>query len=102
MVGVIGNNMKKSKQNVVKISDYINTRYRDYSIYTNNERAIPSIIDGFKPVQRKIIYAAIKECSKDFVKLSALGGVLAKVSAYHHGNVSAENAIIKMAQEYAS
>lgn len=100
MVGVIENNMRKSKQNVVKISDYINTRYRDYSIYTNNERAIPSIIDGFKPVQRKIIYAAIKECSKDFVKLSALGGVLAKVSAYHHGNVSAENAIIKMAQDF--
>ena len=92
--------MRNAKKNVVKISDYINTRYRDYSIYTNNDRAIPSIIDGFKPVQRKIIYAAIKECSKEFVKLSALGGVLAKVSAYHHGNVSAENAIIKMAQDF--
>jgi DNA gyrase/topoisomerase IV subunit A len=92
--------MSRTKKNVVKISDYINTRYRDYSIYTNNDRAIPSIIDGFKAVQRKIIYAAIKECANDFVKLSALGGVLAKVSAYHHGNVSAENAIIKMAQDF--
>lgn len=90
----------KAKKNVVDISYYINTRYREYSIYTNNDRAIPSLADGFKPVQRKIIYAALKECANDFVKLSSLGGVLAKVSAYHHGNVSAENAIIKMAQDF--
>ena len=89
--------MKNSK---VNISHYMNTRYRDYSIYTNNDRAIPSITDGFKPVQRKIIHAAMKECQSDFIKLSALGGVLAKVSAYHHGNVSGENAIIKMAQDF--
>lgn len=90
----------KVKTSKINISHYINTKYRDYSIYTNNDRAIPSITDGFKPVQRKIIYAALKECQKDFVKLSALGGVLAKVAAYHHGNVSAENAIIKMAQDF--
>lgn len=90
--------MKKNSQ--ITVSKYINENYRDYSIYTNNERAIPSIIDGFKPVQRKIIYAATKECANDYVKLSSLGGVLAKVAAYHHGNVSAENAIIKMAQTF--
>lgn len=92
--------MKTVNKAKVNISHYINTRYRDYSIYTNNDRAIPSITDGFKPVQRKVIYAALKECSRDFIKLSALGGVLAKVSAYHHGNVSGENAIIKMAQDF--
>ena len=91
---------KVNKVKEVSVSNYINDKYRDYSIYTNNERAIPSIIDGFKPVQRKIIYAALKECPKDFVKLSSLGGVLAKIAAYHHGNVSAENAIIKMAQPF--
>jgi len=91
---------RTKKTDIVKITDYINTRYRDYSIYTNNERAIPSIIDGFKPVQRKIIYTSMKECSKEYTKLSSLGGVLAKVAAYHHGNVSAENAIIKMAQDF--
>ncbi|ASV44211.1 DNA topoisomerase II subunit [Salicola phage SCTP-2] len=87
-------------QNTMKISDYINIYYREYSIHTNNNRAIPSIVDGFKPVQRKIIFCALKEAQNNFKKVSSLAGLLPSVAAYHHGNVPAEEAIVKMAQPF--
>ena len=37
------------------ISDFLNTDYKDYSMSIIEERAIPSVIDSFKNVQRKII-----------------------------------------------
>lgn len=85
---------------MVSIKDYIDTKYREYSIYTNNARAIPSIVDGFKPVQRKAIYTAIKNAKTDFMKVSALGGVILAQAAYHHGDAPAQEAIIKLAQDF--
>lgn len=82
------------------LTNYINEYYKQYSIYTINNRAIPSLIDGFKTVQRKIIYAALKEAKNDYVKVSSLAGLLPKVSAYHHGTTPAEDAIVKMAQPF--
>ena len=37
------------------ISDYLDTEYAAYGMYTIENRAIPSVIDGFKPTQRKKI-----------------------------------------------
>lgn len=82
------------------ISNFIDHEYRDYSIHTITNRAIPLFIDGLKPVQRKTLYSAIKECSNKEIKVSSLGGALPKIGAYHHGSASAEDAIIKMSQEF--
>ena len=38
------------------ISEFLSEEYKDFSLYTIENRAIPSIIDGFKPTQRKIIH----------------------------------------------
>ena len=87
-----------SKIKDLDISNYIDNEYKEYSLYTINSRAIPSLVDGFKPVQRKIMYAAQKECPTSFVKVSTLAGALPKVAAYHHG--AGEGAIVKMAQTF--
>lgn len=89
-----------SYNNTIKISDYINTNYREYSVYINNARAIPSVVDGFKPVQRKAIYTAMKACRNDFIKVSSLSGAILNLAAYHHGDASAQDAVILMAQDF--
>ena len=40
------------------ISEFLSNEYKDYATYTIENRAIPSCIDGLKPVNRKIIFVA--------------------------------------------
>lgn len=40
------------------ISDYLDNEYAEYSRYVIENRAVPSVIDGFKPIQRKIVHIA--------------------------------------------
>lgn len=44
--------MKKS------ISEFLSSEYKDFAMYVVEGRAIPSVIDGFKPVHRKIVHVA--------------------------------------------
>ena len=43
-----------------KAQDFFDTEYLGYARYVVENRAIPSLVDGFKPSQRKIAYAANK------------------------------------------
>lgn len=54
-------------------SDYVQECYKDYSIYVNKDRACPSIYDGFKMVQRRIIYTA-SQLPEKLMKSSSLCG----------------------------
>jgi len=64
-------------------------------------RCIPSVVDGFKPCQRKIMYGCVeKGLDKDEVKVSQLAGFVSDKAAYHHGEMSLTGAIINMAQNY--
>lgn len=87
-------------EETLTVGDFIDTEYRDYSVHTITNRAIPLFIDGLKPVQRKTLFTAIKECSNKEIKVSSLGGALPKIGAYHHGSASAEDAIVKMSQDF--
>ena len=40
------------------VTQYLDEDYSLYGMYTLENRAIPSVIDGFKPTQRKIIFIA--------------------------------------------
>lgn len=85
------------------IEDKINTDFKEYALYTINNRAIPSAIDGLKPVQRKLLYSLIQypNSRKNKIKLSEVGGGLAKFN-FHHGESSATSAAVNMAQEWAN
>jgi DNA topoisomerase-2 len=84
-----------------KIDDFFDNEYRDYAIYTIENRAIPSAIDGFKPSQRKIAYAANrlwKTGNEKPIKVFQLGGQAAAISFFHHGSL--DGTIINMTQDF--
>merc|ERR1719207_213029 len=63
-------------------------------------RSIPSMVDGFKPTQRKIMFCAFKRNLQSDVKVAQLAGYIAEHSAYHHGEVSLQGTIVAMAQSF--
>lgn len=63
-------------------------------------RSIPSLCDGLKPGQRKILFACFKRKLKAEVKVAQLSGYVAEHSAYHHGEVSLQSTIVGLAQNF--
>jgi len=85
------------------ISEFLSQEYKDFSLYTIENRAIPSVIDGFKPTHRKIIHISNsiwKSGNEKPLKVFQLAGKVASDAFYHHGNSSLESAIITMAQSF--
>ena len=95
--------MTKSNETKKPIDAFFDEEYLGYAKYVVENRAIPSVIDGFKPTQRKIIYAANrvwKSGNEKPLKVFQLAGTVAATTYYHHGNSSLEGAIIGMAQDF--
>ncbi|MCK9415219.1 ATP-binding protein [Candidatus Dojkabacteria bacterium] len=86
----------KSKQTY---SSFFNNEFIDFSM-ENNIRSIPSIVDGLKPSQRKILYTLFKRNFKNEVKVESLMGSILELAAYHHGPQSLEKTIKGMAQDF--
>lgn len=85
------------------VTEYLDQEYAMYGMYTLENRAIPSVIDGFKPTQRKIIFIADKvwrSGNEKPLKIFQLGGRIAADAHYHHGDGSLNGAIIGMAQSF--
>jgi len=85
------------------VTEYLDQDYGNYAKYVIEHRAIPSVIDGFKPTQRKIIHIASKVWkgnSDKPLKIFQLGGKVASDANYHHGDASLSSAIIGMAQSF--
>jgi DNA topoisomerase-2 len=85
------------------VSEYLDQEYAMYGMYTLENRAIPSVIDGFKPTQRKIIFIADKvwrSGNEKPLKIFQLGGRIAADAHYHHGDGSLNGAIVGMAQSF--
>ena len=88
---------------VISITNFLNTENKDYAMYVLKRRAIPSIIDGLKTSQRKILEASKNIWNSNnnkFKKIYQLSGTIAASMNYHHGNVSLEDAIIQMGQDF--
>ena len=66
----------------------------------DNERSIPSIMDGFKPSQRKVLFACFKRKLKQEIKVAQLAGYVSEHGAYHHGEMSLNGTIVGMAQDF--
>ena len=68
--------------------------------YYNLERSIPNIMDGLKTSQRKILFGCLKRKLTDKVKVAQLAGYISEHSGYHHGEMSLNETIIGMAQDF--
>lgn len=90
---------------VKKIEDYsleeiMSLRFAAYAKEIIQDRAIPDVRDGLKPVQRRILYAMYKAgntAEKGYIKCAAtVGDVLGKF--HPHGDSSVYDAMVRMSQ----
>merc|ERR1712194_31114 len=83
----------------VSYTDFVNKELVHFS-RAATIRAIPSVVDGFKPSHRKIIFGAFKRKLKNDVKVAQLVGYVSEHAAYHHGEAALGETIVGMAQDY--
>lgn len=90
------------KINEYALEEVMGDRFKRYSKYIIQDRAIPDVRDGLKPVQRRILYAMYKmrnTFDHDYLKsASTVGEVIGK---YHpHGDTSIYDAMVRMSQNW--
>lgn len=85
------------------IDNFLDVDQRQFAESVVEDRAIPSCIDGFKPVQRKIIYIANKiwkNGNEKPMKVFQLSGHVSSLAMYAHGDASLNKAISLMGTTY--
>lgn len=99
--------MNDTKEALSKIHNYaleeiMGQCFARYSKYIIQDRAIPDVRDGLKPVQRRIIYAMFIDHNTNDKQLkkcaNAVGNVLGKF--HPHGDTSVYDALIRMSQNW--
>lgn len=85
------------------LSEFTEKAYLDYSMYVILDRALPHVADGFKPVQRRIVYAmselGLKSTAKYKKSARTVGDVLGKF--HPHGDSACYEAMVLMAQHFS-
>jgi len=77
------------------VSTHIEENFREYAIYTLENRGIPNFYDSLTNVQRIILHNAPKTFNKT---MSLIGAAIS--SGYHHGDSSLEGAINRLAKTW--
>jgi DNA topoisomerase-2 len=83
----------------VSYTTFVNDELIHFS-NADNLRSLPHVMDGLKPSQRKILWAARKRNLVSEIKVAQLAGYVSETAAYHHGEVSLTGAIVGMAQNF--
>lgn len=87
----------------IPLATYTERAYLDYSMYVINDRALPHIGDGLKPVQRRIIFAmgelGLNSQAKFAKSARTVGDVLGKF--HPHGDSACYEAMVHMAQPFS-
>lgn len=83
----------------ITYSDFVNKELILFSM-ADNMRSIPSVLDGFKPGQRKVIYTCFKKNYVKDQKVFELAGTVSKLASYHHGDQSLHQTIVGLAQTF--
>ncbi|KAF5021893.1 hypothetical protein F66182_6041 [Fusarium sp. NRRL 66182] len=83
----------------ITYNDFVNKELILFSM-ADNIRSIPSLLDGLKPGQRKVLYATLKRNLTKDQKVIELAGYVSEQTAYHHGEVSLQQTIIGLAQTF--
>ncbi|KAI9171228.1 DNA topoisomerase 2 [Paramyrothecium foliicola] len=84
---------------VKSYDDFVNKELILFSM-ADNMRSIPSVLDGFKPGQRKVIFACLKRNLVKDKKVNEVAGYVSEQTAYHHGDASLQQTIIGLAQNF--
>lgn len=80
-----------------KLSGMFKDWYLDYASYVILHRAVPHIIDGLKPVQRRVLHAMYKMDDGAFTKVANIVG---QAMQYHpHGDQSILGALVQLGQK---
>tara|TARA_R110002072_G_scaffold104540_3_gene229042 strand:- start:24222 stop:26474 length:2253 start_codon:yes stop_codon:yes gene_type:complete len=87
----------------ISLSQYTESAYLNYAMYVINDRALPHIGDGLKPVQRRIIYAmselGLTADAKYAKSARTVGDVIGKF--HPHGDSASYEAMVLMAQAFS-
>ena len=90
------------KKIVMNLEAIMGDRFGKYSKYIIQERALPDVRDGLKPVQRRILYSMNKEgntANKPYRKSAKTVGNV--IGNYHpHGDTSVYDAMVRLSQEW--
>ena len=88
---------KHVDENIVPLSGLYENWFLDYASYVILERAVPSLHDGFKPVQRRILHS-MKEL--DDGRYNKVANVIGNTMKYHpHGDASIGDALVQLGQK---
>ncbi|MBL4728862.1 MAG: DNA topoisomerase IV subunit A, partial [Gammaproteobacteria bacterium] len=86
----------------IALKTYTQQAYLNYSMYVINDRALPNIGDGLKPVQRRIVYAmselGLKASAKFKKSARTIGDVIGKF--HPHGDAACYEAMVLMSQPF--
>jgi DNA gyrase subunit A len=90
------------KLSTANITDIMQTAYIDYSMSVIISRALPDARDGLKPVQRRILYAMLREGLLHNRAFDKCAGVVGEVlKNYHpHGDSSVYDTLVRLAQSW--
>ena len=89
----------KIKDKKTTFTNFINNELIHFS-NADNIRSLPSLMDGLKPSQRKIIYCCFKRNLRSEIKVAQLAGYVSEHAAYHHGEASLNSTITSMGQNF--
>lgn len=79
--------------------DFVNKELILFSM-ADNIRSIPSMVDGLKPGQRKVLFTCFKRNLQKDVKVAELAGSVSEMTHYAHGETSLQGTIIGLAQTF--
>lgn len=77
---------------------FMDNEFIEFSM-DDNIRSIPSVVDGLKPSQRKILFT-LNKLNKGEMNVGEVFGHVKAHAEYHHGPQSLEQGIINMAQDF--
>ena len=90
-------NNENSEDSLIRVSGMYKDWFLDYASYVILERAVPSIEDGFKPVQRRILHS-MKDL--DDGRFNKVANIVGHTMQYHpHGDASISDAMVQIGQK---
>ena len=90
-------NLLSSDSRKYKLSGMFKDWFLDYSSYVILQRAVPHIVDGLKPVQRRVLHAMFRMDDGSYTKVANIVG---QAMQYHpHGDASILGALVQLGQK---